>query len=308
MQAANRLYELIGNTPMLRLENFEKEFSLTARIYAKLEYLNPTGSGKDRIGYALIKDGEDKGKINSDTVIIEPTGGNTGISLAYICASKKLKLMLTAPANIGSDRERLLRALGAELILTPAEDGMKGAIDKANELLAEHENAYMPGQFTSNINPKTHTDTTAKEIWEALDGRIDIFISGVGTGGTITGVGSFFKDQNSEIKIVAVEPDLSAVLSGNNPGAHKIQGIGVGFIPDTLDMTVVDEVARVTNTEAFSFSRIIAKTEGLIVGISSGAALCAALKQARRKGSEDKDICVILSDTGERYISSELYN
>ncbi|HYE81802.1 MAG TPA: cysteine synthase A [Clostridia bacterium] len=299
--------ELIGNTPLLEIVNYNKERGLNAKIIAKLEYFNPGGSVKDRIGYAMIKDAEDKGLIDKDTVIIEPTSGNTGIALAFVSAAKGYRLILTMPDTMSIERRSLLAALGAELVLTPGAEGMKGAIKKAEDLAAEMPKAYIPQQFKNASNPAIHKVTTAEEILRDTEGQVDIFIAGVGTGGTITGVGEALKAKKPDIKIIAVEPEDSPVLSGGNPGPHKIQGIGAGFIPDVLNKAVIDEVFKVKNEEAFAAARKLAGMEGLLLGISSGAALHAATEVARRPENKGKNIVVLLPDTGERYLSTALF-
>ncbi len=304
---SRNITELIGNTPLLETVNYNEQSGVSGRIIAKLEYFNPGGSVKDRIGHAMIKDAEDKGLINKDSVIIEPTSGNTGIALAFVAAAKGYRLILTMPETMSIERRNLLAALGAELVLTPGTEGMKGAIKKAEELVAETPNAFMPQQFKNPANPEIHRSTTAEEIWRDTDGLVDMFIAGVGTGGTITGVGEALKAKNPEIKIIAVEPEDSPVLSGGNPGPHKIQGIGAGFIPDILNKGVIDEIYRVKNEEAFAAARKLAGTEGLLVGISSGAALHAATEIAKRPENSGKNIIVLLPDTGERYLSTVLF-
>jgi cysteine synthase A len=304
---AKNLTDLIGNTPLLELSNYNESNELGATLIAKLEYFNPAGSVKDRIGYAMIKDAEEKGLINKDTVIIEPTSGNTGIALAFVAAAKGYRLILTMPETMSLERRSLLKALGAELELTPGTLGMKGAIEKATELAAQTPNSFMPQQFTNPANPEIHRKTTAEEIWRDTDGNVDIFIGGVGTGGTITGVGEVLKQKNPNIKIIAVEPEDSPVISGGKPGPHKIQGIGAGFIPDNLNTGVIDEIFKVKNEEAFAASRQLAKTEGLLVGISSGAAAFAATQIAKRPENKGKNIVVLLPDTGERYLSTVLF-
>jgi cysteine synthase A len=301
------LTDLIGNTPLLELANYNKLNSLEARVLAKLEYFNPASSVKDRIGYAMIKDAEDKGLINKDTVIIEPTSGNTGIALAFVAAARGYKLILTMPDTMSIERRNLLKALGAELVLTPGADGMGGAIRKAEELAAQTPNSYIPQQFKNPANPEIHKVTTAEEVWKDTDGQVDIFIAGVGTGGTISGVGEVLKQRKTDVKIIAVEPFDSAVLSGGPKGPHKIQGIGAGFVPDNFNREVVDEIFKVKNDEAYETSRKLAATEGLLVGISSGAAAFAATQIAKRPENKGKTIVVLLPDTGERYLSTPLF-
>ncbi len=304
---ARNLTDLIGNTPLLELVNYNQQNQLPARIIAKLEYFNPAGSVKDRIAYAMIKDGEEKGLLKQDSVIIEPTSGNTGIGLAFVAAARSYRLILTMPDTMSMERRNLLKALGAELVLTPGAAGMKGAIKKAEELAAEIPNSYIPQQFKNPANPEIHRQTTAEEIWQDTDGTVDIFIAGVGTGGTVTGVGEVLKGKKPGVKIIAVEPFDSPVLSGGNPGSHKIQGIGAGFIPDVFNAYVIDEIFKVKNNEAFETSRALARTEGLLIGISSGAALFAATEIARRPENQAKSIVVLLPDTGERYLSTALF-
>ena len=285
---ARDITELIGNTPLLELTNHNKINKLEGKLIAKLEYFNPGGSVKDRIGYAMIKDGEDKGLITTDTVIIEPTSGNTGIALALVSAARGYRLILTMPDTMSMERRNLLKALGAEVVLTPGIDGMKGAIEKAYELAKEFPNSFIPQQFDNEANPKIHRETTAEEIWRDTEGEVDIFVAGVGTGGTITGIGEVLKERKPSVKIVAVEPENSPVLSGGNPGPHKIQGIGAGFVPKILNMDIIDEVIKVKNEEAFEASRNISKTEGLLVGISSGAAIAAGTILAKRPENKEK--------------------
>ena len=304
---AKSLTDLIGNTPLLEIANYNKTNGIEAKIVAKLEYFNPLGSVKDRIGYAMIKDAEEKGLIHKDSVIIEPTSGNTGIALAFVAASRGYRLILTMPETMSIERRNLLKALGAELVLTPGPEGMKGAIKKAEELAAQTPHSFIPQQFTNAANPAIHRATTAEEIWRDTDGKVDIFIGGVGTGGTITGVGEVLKQRNPNVKIIAVEPNDSPVLSGGNPGPHKIQGIGAGFVPDIFNKDIIDEIFKVKNEDAFETSRKLAKTEGLLVGISSGAATYAATEVAKRSENKGKTIVVLLPDTGERYLSTALF-
>lgn len=304
---AKSLTDLIGNTPLLELSNYNRDNNLKAKIIAKLEYFNPAGSIKDRIGYAMIKDAEDKGLINENTVIVEPTSGNTGVALAFVAAAKKYRLILTMPDTMSMERRNLLKALGAELYLTPGAEGMKGAIKKAEELATEIPNAYIPQQFKNPANPEIHRKTTAEEIIRDTDSKVDIFVAGVGTGGTVTGVGEVLKARIPGVQIIAVEPYDSPVLSGGSPAPHKIQGIGAGFVPDIFNAELVDEIFKVKNEEAFETSRKLAKTEGLLVGISSGAACFAATQIAKRKENQGKNIVVILPDTGERYLSTVLF-
>lgn len=304
---AKKLTDLIGNTPLLELGNFSREHDTCATIIAKLEYFNPGGSVKDRIGFSMIEDAEKKGLIDHESVIIEPTSGNTGIALAFIAAAKGYRLILAMPETMSIERRNLLKALGAELVLTPGSEGMLGAIKKANELHVTYPNSFIPQQFKNPANPEVHRTTTALEIWNDTDGTVDIFVSGVGTGGTITGVGEVLKERNPEIKIVAVEPFDSQVIAGGRPGPHKIQGIGAGFLPDILNKEILDEIIPVKNEDALRTGRELARTEGLIVGISSGAAVYAALQLAQREEHKGKRIVVILPDTGERYLSTLLY-
>ncbi len=304
---AKQLVELIGNTPLMELTNYEENNSLNAKLIAKLEYFNPLGSVKDRVAYSMIEDGIKRGVINKDTVIIEPTSGNTGIGLAFVCASKKLHLILTMPDTMSVERRKIVTALGAEIVLTQGRLGMQGAIARASELKEEYGNAFIPQQFENPSNPEIHKITTANEIWEDTDGKIDIFVSSVGTGGTITGTGLGLKEKNPDIKVVAVEPAGSPVLSGGRPGPHKIQGIGAGFVPEVLDMSVIDEIIPVSNEDAFDAAREIAKSDGLLVGISSGSVIHAAKLLAQREENRNKNIVVLLPDTGERYLSTSLF-
>ncbi|MFT8319715.1 MAG: cysteine synthase A [Bacillus sp. (in: firmicutes)] len=304
---ATNLTQLIGNTPLLELVKFNELNNVGAKIIAKLEYFNPAGSVKDRIGLALIKDAEEKGLINKDSVIIEPTSGNTGIALAFAAAALGYKLIITLPESFSVERRKLLIALGAELVLTPAADGMPGAIKKAEELAAEIPNSFIPQQFKNPANPEIHKKTTAEEIWKDTNGDVDIFVGGVGTGGTISGVGEVLKSKKSSVQVIAVEPSSSPVLSGGSKAPHKIQGIGPGFVPDNFNRSVVDEIYTVANEEAIETSKQLARNEGLIVGISSGAAAFAAVQIAKRPENAGKTIVVLLPDTGERYLSTELF-
>ena len=304
---ARQLTELIGHTPLLELSNYEKKEGLKTRIVAKLEYFNPLGSVKDRVAYAMIEQGIQDGLINQDTVIIEPTSGNTGIGLAFVAAVKGLRLILTMPDTMSVERRKIVRALGAEIVLTPGRAGMGGAIEKAARLKEEYGNAFIPQQFENQANPAIHKETTAQEIWEDTDGKVEIFISSVGTGGTLTGTAEGLREKNPDIQIIAVEPADSPVLSGGKPGPHKIQGIGAGFIPKVMRTDLVDEIITVQNEDAFEMSRKVAKTDGLLVGISSGAALAAAEQIARRPENEGKQIVVLLPDSGERYLSTSLF-
>ncbi len=306
-QIARTLIELIGNTPLLELSGTEKELKLHAKIVAKLEYLNPLRSVKDRTALALIEQAERKGLIGPNTTIIEPTSGNTGIGLAFIAAIRGYKLILVMPDAMSQERRTLLKTLGAKLVLTPAYEGMTGAINKARELADLIEDTYIPQQFENPANPDVHRRTTAQEILRDTDGQVDFFVAGIGTGGTITGVGQTLKENISKVKIIGVEPYTSSVLSGNHPGPHKIQGIGAGFFPKTLDTTVYDEIIRIKDDEAFVVGRLLATRDGVFAGISSGAAAAAAIKLARRPENEGKTLVVLLPDTGERYLSTRLY-
>ena len=304
---AKKLTDLIGNTPLLELGTYRDENNLEANLIAKVEYFNPLGSVKDRVANAMIETAIKEGKINKDTVIIEPTSGNTGIGLAFVTATTGLHLILTMPETMSIERRRIVAALGAEVVLTPGADGMKGAIAKAEELKEKYGNAFIPQQFENEANPKIHFETTGPEIWKDTDGKVDIFVAGVGTGGTVTGIGKYIKSQNPNAKIVAVEPATSAVLSGKKPGPHKIQGIGAGFVPKVLDLDIVDEIIPVENDDAFNASRAVAKAEGLLVGISAGASIYAATELAKRPENKGKNIVILLPDTGERYLSTTLF-
>jgi len=307
MSIYNGFTDLIGNTPIVKLSNVAKSHGLTDTLVAKLEYFNPAGSVKDRIAKAMIEDAQEKGLLTKDSVIIEPTSGNTGIGLAAIAASKGYRIILTMPETMSVERRNLLKIYGAELVLTEGALGMKGAIAKAEELAKEIPNSFIPGQFTNPANPAVHKATTGPEIWEQTNGNVDFFISGIGTGGTISGVGEFLKSKNPNVKVIAVEPDDSPMLSEGKAGSHKIQGIGAGFVPDTLNTSVYDEIIRVKNEDAFAMGREIAKLEGILVGISSGAALWAAATIAGRPENAGKSIVVLLPDTGERYLSTAMF-
>lgn len=301
---AKKITDLIGNTPLLELTNTEKKFGLQATVLAKLEYFNPAGSVKDRIAKAMIDDAEKKGLLKEGSVIIEPTSGNTGIGLAAVAASRGYRVILTMPETMSVERRNLLKAYGAELVLTEGSKGMKGAIGKADELAAEIPGSFVPRQFDNPVNPEIHRNTTGVEIWDDTEGNIDIFVTGVGTGGTITGVGEYLKSKKPDIKVVAVEPEDSPVLSMGTPGPHKIQGIGAGFVPKILNTSVYDEIITVKNEDAFATGNMIGKTEGVLVGISSGAAVWAAVEIAKRPKNKGKTIVVLLADTGERYLST----
>lgn len=305
MKIADDITKLVGSTPLVRLDRIAS--GLKADLVAKLEFFNPLSSVKDRIGVSMIENAEKKGLIKKDTIIIEPTSGNTGLALAFVCAVKGYTLILTMPDTMSVERRQLLKGFGAELVLTPGQEGMIGAVKEAEELLAKTPNSFMPQQFKNPANPKVHKETTAEEIWRDTDGKVDILVSGVGTGGTITGVAEVIKGRKSGFKAIAVEPDNSPVLSGGKPGAHKIQGIGAGFVPDVLRMDLIDEVIRVSNEQAGEVARRLAREEGILSGISSGAATWAALQVAKRRESRDKLVVVILPDTGERYLSTWLF-
>ena len=307
MKIYQKMTDLIGSTPLLELSKYEKDLKLSAKLLGKLEYFNPAGSVKDRIAKAMIEDAETKGLLKPNSVIIEPTSGNTGIGLAAIAASRGYKLILTMPETMSVERRNLLGAYGAELVLTDGAKGMKGAIAKAEELAAETPKSFIPGQFVNPANPAVHRATTGVEIWEDTDGMVDILVSGIGTGGTISGVGEYLKEKKPSIRVVAVEPASSPMLSEGTPGPHKIQGIGAGFVPDTLNTGIYDEIITVTNEDAFETGREFAKKEGVLVGISSGAAVWAAIQIAKRPENADKTIVIILPDTGERYLSTPMF-
>ncbi|MEE1161248.1 MAG: cysteine synthase A [Acutalibacteraceae bacterium] len=300
--------QLIGKTPLLELTHIEKKYGLKAKVLAKLEYFNPAGSVKDRVARAMIDDAEKSGKLTPDSVIIEPTSGNTGIGLAAVAAARGYRIIIVMPETMSVERRQLMKAYGAELVLTEGAKGMKGAIAKAEELSKEIPNSFVAGQFVNPANPKVHFETTGPEIFEDTDGEVDIFVAGVGTGGTVTGVGKYLKSKKPQVKVVAVEPASSAVLSGKPSGAHKIQGIGAGFVPEVLDTEIYDEILPVENEDAFAFGREMGKTEGVLVGISSGAALYAAVELAKREENAGKTIVVLLPDTGDRYLSTPLFS
>ena len=307
MRVYRKITDLIGGTPLLELTNYEKANELNAKIYAKLEYFNPAGSVKDRIAKAMLDDAEEKGLLKPGAVIIEPTSGNTGIGLASVAASRGYKVILTMPETMSVERRNLLKAYGAELVLTEGAKGMPGAIAKAKELAEQTLNSYIPSQFTNPANPAVHLKTTGPEIWADTDGKVDIFVAGVGTGGTLSGVGAYLKSQNPSVKVVAVEPATSPVLSGGKAGPHKIQGIGAGFVPDTLNTDIYDEIFPVQNEDAFATGRALARSEGVLVGISSGAAVFAAAQLAKRPENAGKVIVALLPDTGERYLSTPMF-
>lgn len=307
MRVYRKITDLIGGTPLLELTNYEKANELNAKIYAKLEYFNPAGSVKDRIAKAMLDDAEEKGLLKPGAVIIEPTSGNTGIGLASVAASRGYKVILTMPETMSVERRNLLKAYGAELVLTEGTKGMPGAIAKAKELAEQTPNSYIPSQFTNPANPAVHLKTTGPEIWADTDGKVDIFVAGVGTGGTLSGVGACLKSQNPNVKVVAVEPATSPVLSGGKAGPHKIQGIGAGFVPDTLNTDIYDEIFPVQNEDAFATGRALARSEGVLVGISSGAAVFAAAQLAKRPENAGKVIVALLPDTGERYLSTPMF-
>lgn len=299
--------QLIGRTPLLELTHLEKEYGLKAKIFAKLEYLNPAGSVKDRVAKMMLDDAEREGKLTKDSVIIEPTSGNTGIGLASVAAARGYRIIIVMPDTMSVERRQLMKAYGAELVLSEGAKGMKGAIARAQELAAEIPGSFIPGQFVNPSNPKAHYETTGPEIWEDTDGAVDYFVAGVGTGGTITGTGRYLKEKNPSVKVVAVEPATSAVLSTGVAGAHKIQGIGAGFVPEILDTAVYDEIITVANEDAFALGKKIGRSEGVLVGISSGAAVWAAIEVAKRPENEGKNIVVLLPDTGDRYLSTPMY-
>ena len=299
--------QLIGRTPLLELTHLEQEYGLKAKLYAKLEYFNPAGSVKDRVAKMMLDDAEKEGKLTKDSVIIEPTSGNTGIGLASVAAARGYRIIIVMPDTMSVERRQLMKAYGAELVLTEGAKGMKGAIARADELAEEIPNSFIPGQFVNPSNPKAHYETTGPEIWEDTEGKVDYFVAGVGTGGTVTGVGKYLKEKNPAVKVVAVEPATSAVLSTGVAGAHKIQGIGAGFVPEILDTTIYDEIIPVANEDAFALGKKIGTSEGVLVGISSGAAVWAALEVAKRPENEGRNIVVLLPDTGDRYLSTPLF-
>ena len=300
--------ELIGRTPLLRLNNIEKKFKLNVNLYAKVEFFNPTGSVKDRIALSMIEAAERQGKLQRDSVIIEPTSGNTGIGLASVCAAKGYKCILVMPENMSSERIKLIKAYGAEVVLSPAKLGMKGSVEKAEELSKTYENSFIPSQFDNPSNPEIHYKTTGPEIYKSTNKKVDIFVAGFGTGGTISGVGKYLKEMSKNIKIIGVEPQDSPLLTKGKAGPHKIQGIGANFVPKTLDRKYIDEILTASNEESYEYSRIVGKYEGILVGISSGAALSAAIKMAQRNENNGKNIVVLFPDSGDRYLSTELFN
>ena len=308
MRIYKNVSELIGKTPIMELSNYSKNEELSSNILAKLEFFNPAGSIKDRAAYQMLDDAKKKGLINEDTIIIEPTSGNTGIGLASICAWMGNRIILTMPETMSIERRNLLKAYGAEIVLTDGKKGMSGAVEKARELSKQFKNSFIPSQFENPANPQAHIKTTGPEIWEDTDGKIDILVSCVGTGGTITGIGKYLKSKNPQIKVVAVEPDASPLLSKGVSGSHKIQGIGANFVPDALDKSIYDEIITITDDEAYKAGKDIAKSEGILVGISSGAAVCAAAKILKRPENKDKMVVAILPDTGERYLSTGMYD
>ena len=308
MAIYKKVTDLVGNTPILELGNYEEKHNLEAKILAKLEYFNPAGSVKDRIAREIILDALETGKLTKDSVIIEPTSGNTGIGLASVAASLGIRIIITMPETMSVERRNLMKAYGAELVLTDGAKGMKGAIAKADELAKEIPNSFIPGQFVNELNPRAHKRTAGPEIWEDTEGKVDIFVAGVGTGGTVSGVGEYLKSKNPDVKIVAVEPATSPVLSKGEAGAHKIQGIGAGFVPDTLNTDIYDEIIPVENEDAFELGREIARTEGILVGISSGAALKAATELAKRPENKGKTIVALFPDTGDRYLSTPMFS
>ena len=307
MKIYSKIVDTIGKTPLVELKKIEEKYNLKARIVAKVESFNPAGSVKDRIAKAMIEDAEERGLINKDTVLVEPTSGNTGIGLSMVAASKGLRIILTMPETMSIERRNLLKAYGAELVLTEGNKGMKGAIAKAEEIAKEIPNSFIPSQFTNMANPNIHYRTTGPEIYEDSEGNVDLLVAGVGTGGTLSGTGRYLKERNPNVKVVAVEPETSPVLSKGTPGPHKIQGIGAGFVPQTLDTSIYDEIITISNEEAFEKGRESARTEGLLIGISSGAALAAAIKLASRDENANKTIVVIFPDTGERYLSTAMF-
>ncbi len=307
MRIVKKSYDLIGNTPLLEIENMENEFGLLSKVFVKLEGFNPAGSVKDRVALNMIEKAEEEGKLKKGSVIIEPTSGNTGIGLSSVAAAKGYRTIIVMPDTMSVERRQMIAAFGAEIVLTDGKNGMKGAIEKAEELKEEMPGSFIPGQFVNPDNPEAHYRTTGPEIWTDTDGNVDIFISAVGTGGTLTGCGRYLKEKNPSIKVIAVEPVKSPVLSGGNAGPHGIQGIGAGFIPDVLDTSLIDEIIAVTDEDAFSMGRLFAHKEGILVGVSSGAALSAAMTVARRKENKEKNIVVIMPDNGDRYLSSKMF-